>query len=87
MKVTVTQHHINIGQRLVPNMCPIALAIRDVCPNWHLITVSPEDVNVFVHRMDCVYISYDLPQKARNFVNSFDQKMPVQPFSFEMWQN
>lgn len=77
MKVTVEQRHIVKGRPGHPNYCPIALAVKDMFPgkeigvgNNFFLSIGEE--------------WYSIPRSARNFIDAFDFKLPVQPFSFTM---
>jgi hypothetical protein len=72
IKINVTQEHIDSG-RPVPEMCPVALALRDATgEGW---------------RMGYVFMSTSIriipaPRSVRRWVKRFDLRKPVRPFAF-----
>lgn len=81
MLVTVTAEHIFRGIKKSCSRCPIALAVRDLFPNAELIGAHPKHVNVYENQR---VRHFDLPEVAKEFINSFDGCWSVEPFSFEM---
>ncbi len=77
MKVRVTQEHIRCGERRSPRGCPIALALRE----------KRGLSNVRVHLTHAFTPSHEfrLPLEAQEFIKAFDNRSPVEPFSFELW--
>lgn len=76
MKISVEQKHINQGEQEHCERCPIALAIFD---SVEACFVSVE--SFFVH-IDSE--SFDLPDNAIDFIESYDDGEPVSPFEFEL---
>lgn len=77
MLIEVKKTHIRRGQRLQPDACPIALAIRESLGSKE-VRVHAEDVRI--GQKIC-----DLPTEAQWFVEAFDtKKSSVHPFSFEL---
>lgn len=84
MRVVVTQKDIENG---VPdrNMeCPIALSLRR--------RLHSEDVRVYQSKFSISYLIddvwatdvFELPSKAMNFIERFDDHQKVKPFTFEI---
>ena len=75
MKISVTQEDIDKGKREDSCVCPIALAVRRQTGRlFHI-----DDTNA-----DDGYDTIQLPIKARQFVRSYDNGNPVEPFEFEL---
>lgn len=77
MKITVTQDHIDRGEVLECETCPIALAIAEQVK-------GPLPVSVYG---DCVRIgeqTYLLPEVAIDFIYFYDLLEPVEPFTFNL---
>ena len=81
MKVTVTQEGIDKGAKCSIHTCPIALAVKS---KRGIVNVSVMEFHASVRRNGNSVTSYVLPNKARKFVDDFDNNKPVEPFSFEM---
>lgn len=80
MKVTVTQEHINDGERYSPHSCPIALALGDNVSWINRVSVGPSSFSiqhVFSEER------YFLPKEAMLFVKQFDSGKTVEPITFE----
>lgn len=83
MTINVTQEHIDAGRAAMAGgeapskACAIAQAVREIWPNA---TTGAS----FVHQMDEERTAYYLPESARAFIKSFDNGVPVAPFSFEV---
>jgi len=78
-EVTVTEEHITRGDRGECVSCPIALAIREVCPD-QLISVGHMIAHVG-------HWTYELPEYVKAFINSYDSVglSPVlKPFKFRL---
>lgn len=77
-RIEVTQEDIEKGKLGECSACPIALAMRRA-------TGKPFEVGT-----DIYWLGFDLrsermlPPEAALFVSDFDDKKPVQPFSFEI---
>lgn len=77
MLIEVKQTHIRRGEKLNNQACPIALAIRESLGS-EKVRVNREDVKIGRK-------TFDLPQKAQDFIDRFDDvKSSVEPFSFEL---
>jgi len=73
MKIEVTQKHIDSGEPLFNDICPIALAIKD----------TKTDTYARVHGLYCVINRkyYQLPFIAIEFISMFDDSKEVKPFT------
>lgn len=88
--IQVTADDISKGERKNCSSCPIALAacrvfevpVRIDCFEYfaqNAVMVTSEEITCFGRTgMDC----YPLPQEASDFVNRFDKKENVAPFTF-----
>ena len=76
MKIAVTKDHIKYGEAGSDNECPIALAFSEIFPNE---TIEVDGNNVIISRSQR---SFQLPKRARNFIDTFDKRKPVKPFTF-----
>jgi len=82
MTIKVTQGHINRGARFNSESCPIALALMD--NGIHGFRVAPTYARrgyPFVELNEDEIIS--LPEKATDFIRSFDGHKAVEPFEFD----
>jgi hypothetical protein len=83
MKITVTQRHIERGEKHAASRCPVALALEDAKPSSYA-RVCPFN-NIFETRtIRGVLTRYDIPATVRIFVRAFDQGLPVEPFTFTL---
>ena len=80
-EINVTQEDINNGAKKQCTMCPIALATKRVFPNSDWISVTPGFIRVCDEIFD-EGVCYSIPDKARDFMESFDGGLKVFPFSF-----
>lgn len=80
--ITVTQAHIDAGIRVRSDICPVALAMRELkeLENFNVGSCS------FYYFSNGIYRSGRLPLAANYFINDFDAEpqRPVKPFSFEI---
>ncbi len=74
MKITVTQEHIEKGDKCSDWSCPIALAINDIDKFWN---VSVGDNEIVLNET-----SYTAPPTVTSFVQRFDGGLTVAPFEF-----
>lgn len=74
--IQVKQEHINQGSRINPFSCPIARALRE--KSEFIYGVTQEGVD-FVE-MESYRIP--LPDEAVSFIQAYDNKEAVKPFSF-----
>jgi hypothetical protein len=78
MKISVTKKDIQNGIRFEGEACPIALATyRKLKPNH----ISVEDNEIIFYLEDDV-INFNLPVKAQEFIENFDDGNKVKPFTF-----
>lgn len=84
MKVTVKQWHIDHGQKKDCNKCPIALAVAEKFPDARWIDVTRFNIQILFDPNITRKTSrhFALPQKAKAFINQFDNGFNVEPFSF-----
>ena len=82
MTVTVTQDHIDRGERQGGASCPIALAITRRMSQWTQVDVG-ETMCTFVLPSGERDASF-LPEEASQFIARFDEGEPVEPFTFTL---
>ncbi len=75
--INVTQEDIDQGQPHKSRTCPVALAIQRAT-NIENIEVGHIGCAILIKR----YITF--PDGVQNFIQKFDNKLPVDPFSFEL---
>ena len=78
MKITVTKEDIQKGRRGDPFLCPVARAIKRRCKLTGRKVVVGNSLASVLSR------TLDIPKKAQKFINNFDDKRPVKPFSFNL---
>lgn len=79
IKIEVTATDIRRARRMIKSMarakcCPVALAIKRA--------FRDDGVRVFKEEVRLSDIKLTLPDRARSFVNHFDNDEKVKPFSF-----
>ncbi|MDQ3748018.1 MAG: hypothetical protein M3367_03220 [Acidobacteriota bacterium] len=84
MHIKVTKNHIKNGERTSPNYCPVALAIREQIENSSCVEVCDELQPVISFFRDDELISLEAPDEVFEFVQAFDTRKRVKPFSFEL---
>lgn len=78
-KIIVTEDHIENGDKNSSDECPIALSLSDMgCKD---VEVSTETVTFIYNTKDYLF---DLPWKAKKFINSFDGGDYVKPLQFTL---
>lgn len=85
LTVNVTQEHIDAGEPCMSKLCPIARAIQDMFPDADL---RVSNLELRLERRNALS-TYSLPQKAVEFIRSFDMSGTGKPFTFECtleWQ-
>ncbi len=75
MTIHVTQAHIDAGAREDCRECPVALAIHEATG----CTCEVLPWTIYTDRG-----KFKLPRAVFEFIEAFDNKQPVQPFSFEV---
>lgn len=86
IKVEVTQNDIEQGEACVGGYCPIALALRRVCPKFDNIHVGDRVVEFYkgygkyIH-LDELTAVYKMPESGKKFVRKFDYGRSVEPFT------
>ena len=81
MKIKVTQHDIDYGVRGEYQLCPIARAVKHKINGE--VMVYGDDMSIFTTDIIRRYRYYKLPQKAKDFMQRFDDGKKVKPFTFE----
>ena len=76
MRINVTQEHIDNGSVQNTESCPVALAV--VSQTGRMTRVFPD--YIFIEGETRI----DLPSKAKQFVDDFDELKFVEPFSFNL---
>ena len=79
MTITVEQEHIEKGKMNECERCPIALAITSVTGCWAHVRHYAVDLDTDHGKTWCM-----LPKEAIRFIKKFDNKLRVEPFSFEL---
>lgn len=80
MKIHVKRKHIKAGKKGDPYYCPIALAIKELKPNYQHIHVGGCDIS-YIHKDTEYWL--DLPEEASDFIDNFDEGDKVKPFTFK----
>jgi len=75
MKVSVTQDDIDNGQPFEPGCCPVAIAVKRLCPNAREVWVGGV--------IDVDRQRFKFPEEVRIFISHFDTGIKVQPIEFE----
>lgn len=83
MTINVTQKHIDQGEMVSADCCPIALAVKEK------VNIQIYDVyvgNHYVRVQGLGFREIAMPEEAKRFVRSFDNNFGVgaKPFSFEL---
>lgn len=78
--ITVKQEHINEGKFRSPYSCPIAKALKEKQILFH--GVTQEGIDFTTSFADDTRVA--LPDEAIQFINDFDEHIPVKPFEFEI---
>lgn len=82
VKIQVTQEDINNGIKFKCESCPVALAIKRLLkPN---VKVLVGDIISFMTNDSSEWKDVVTPERVWDFLVQFDNKRPVQPFSFEL---
>ncbi|MGC1580958.1 MAG: hypothetical protein WA766_05720 [Candidatus Acidiferrales bacterium] len=82
--IRITREDIRLGWTQDANHCPIARAVcrtLDIPVRAHSVEVDGNTVEVNNDRFE---IEMYLPKKAQSFVERFDKREPVRPFSFRL---
>lgn len=78
-KINVTSNHIKRGKPENCESCPIALAVREQL-HWSKAETYVSDNIGSVDR----HVHYRLPEKAKRFMDRFDNALSVKPFTFNL---
>jgi hypothetical protein len=80
VKISVTQEHIDKGERWSFHSCPLALAVTEASGN--LAGVGTESIYPNWDKIGLTKIT--MPAEVANFRSRFDESSPVEPFEFEI---
>lgn len=83
VRIQITAHNIQHGDRGAPASCPIALAIGRTL-GLASVSVSGRRVSLSSNGDISSTETYLLPLRAKYFVTDFDHQKPVKPFSFAL---
>jgi hypothetical protein len=81
--IRVTAEHIRLGKPEQCTSCPIALAILDAFPGITGVAVNPGWATAYRGDDDPVLDAF-LPKEASQFIDDFDDLLPVTPFEFQV---
>jgi len=82
MRINVTQSDINNGLRYTSNSCPIALAVGRAIGKE--VEITFETCSVYEMIGDFWrWVPYRLPIEVSEFIDQFDDELPVAPLEFE----
>lgn len=91
LEVNVTQENIDNGQHMTCTRCPIARAI-----NTPDVRIFPQNIDASVHLKDGWFThrekqgvigfmyAFEMPAAATAFIEAFQRKQKVEPFSFTL---
>jgi hypothetical protein len=83
MKINVTTKHIKMGVPEETDACPIAHAVREAIEKTCLKSlVKDREICVESGGIAVGSLFMTTPQKVDDFIEKFDDKKPVKPFSF-----
>jgi hypothetical protein len=80
--IIVTQRHIDRANKMIKDnnptskVCPVSLAVRRA--------FKRSDVHTFYAHSYVGYMTLRLPSKVKHFIEQFDSRQPVEPFSFKV---
>ncbi len=77
----LTSKHISEGLKGDPQLCMLALAIKDVFPNVHNVLVGRK-VEIFLEWNKSVFLS--MPERTLMLRMSFDMRQTIEPCSFKL---
>lgn len=93
MKFQVTREDIRDGTRKDARRCPIARAIKRMCVDAVIVTVSGNEIGIrrfesfhvydSLHSRQVSYFMLFQPAVVNEFMTRFDKGEPVEPFEFE----
>ncbi len=80
MYFDLTQDHISNGKFGIGNSCPLALCIKEKTGAEVIIGLNQNNQpTCFINKREVI-----LPRPVQNFVNDFDGRRKVKPFSFPL---
>lgn len=88
MKISVTANHIKNSYRRSSRFCPIARAIASHFP-LHTVSAGMEYITLYDQNLWKSGIYKPLrkcstPDIVKQFISNFDNKLPVEPFEFDL---
>lgn len=81
--ITVTQEHIDAGQKCSMNSCPVALAMKEHTNKYEPVVGRIFAAYRYPNRGRFCNL-YTLPEEVAEFVINFDNGLPVEPITFEL---
>lgn len=80
LTIEVTQAHIDKGKPCEACDCPVYWAILDAIPGLDPadVAVGPTEVNLALD------VTASLPENARHWLDVYDDRRPVKPFTFDL---
>lgn len=80
LTIEVTQAHIDKGLPCEACDCPVFWAILDAIPGLDPadVAVGPQEINL------APGVTASLPEDARHWLDIYDDRQPVEPFSFDL---
>lgn len=75
MRIQVTDKHINLGEVSNCEACPVALAVTQAVGEDAI--ASYDEIAIGIMR-------FSTPNRVREFMSAFDDRMNVRPFSFNL---
>ena len=82
MKIQVTQKHIAAGEPKEPERCPVSLAIKEIRPYAHRVSVGYGGVRVENSDFNWEYAS--ISDDVVALMVRFDNEDEVNPFEFDL---
>jgi hypothetical protein len=83
IEVNVTQEHIDKGEQAMCQLCPVALAIKDVNDVTY-VKIGSSIFNVLFKGDYALRPNGKMPVEVGNRILDFDQGHGMQPFSFTL---
>lgn len=80
MRIAVTAQDIRRGKRAEPCRCPVALALKRTFKRKVRVTFTSFEFESY--RKGTKFVVRDTPTSVAKFVEAFDDRKPVKPFSF-----
>jgi hypothetical protein len=80
MIIFVTADHIKRGRIASARNCPVALAMKDA--GFSFASVGLSQCGGLTK--DDVFLQFDVPPVVLAFIETFEERKPVEPFAFEL---